>query len=548
MKAISILITGLFLALSLGAQDDMPEMWSTKMDHKIDYWGCDNGNWVGYGYTASNKDISVYENETGKVIWTKDFTDISKRLKKVDGIITIWEAKKIFLLDLKLGKEQVAVIDMLTGELLWESDRYKLKQQELITFIKEENGFLFTFKNENVFVNADTGEELWSTAKFKGKVGKYYYDDGFLTTINFVPSGLGALFSGYKNQIAKINMKTGELVWENTYIGRAGKKIVTKEWLYGLELIDDNLILYLNGLQVYDYKTGAQKWSAAFDYEIPVKAPGNATAFGVYGALPDPIITDEFVYVLDMSGKKKQHINKYERGTGRLVWKSQEISGGARVVPNMYLEDGKLILQIGGAVEIQGVFKQKDAEGNISYVSRVYDDNIKPYGVQAFNAEDGRLIWDSEKFKKGITNMLVYGENLIVCSGKELYSLKIHDGSENYIVDVKNGGVGNAVVILPYEEMIVVVGEKGVSTFKSSDGSLVAANKYKRSSVVDYTDNILILETAKSDIAAFDVADNCKYWSYNAKKGSSNSLTTDGEHVYVFEKKSVTRLHTTAKK
>src|SRR6056297_3858075 len=120
MKAISILITGLFLALSLGAQDDMPEMWSTKMDHKIDYFGCDNGNWVGYGYTASNKDISVYENETGKVIWTKDFTDISKRLKKVDGIIPVWESKKIFLLDLKFGKEQVAVVDMVTGNLLWD--------------------------------------------------------------------------------------------------------------------------------------------------------------------------------------------------------------------------------------------------------------------------------------------------------------------------------------------------------------------------------------------------------------------------------------------
>jgi hypothetical protein len=518
------------------------------MDHQIDFWGCDNGNWVGYGYTASNKDISVYENETGKVIWTKDFTDISQRLKKVDGIIAVWDAKKIFLLDLKLGKEQVAVIDMLTGELVWESDRYKLKQKELISYIKEENGFLFTFKDVNVFVNADTGEELWSTAKFKGKVGKYHYQDGFLTTINFIPSGLGALFSGYKNQIAKINMKTGELVWENTYIGRAGKKIITGQWLYDIEVLDDNVVLHLNGLQIYDYKTGAQKWSAAFNYEIPVKAPGNATAFGVYGALPAPIITDEFVYVLDMEGKKGQHINKYERGTGKLVWQSQEIEGGAKVVPNMYLEDNKILLQIGGTVEIQGVFKEKDADGNISYVSKVYEDNIKPYGVQAFSDEDGRLIWDSEKFKKGITNMLVYGEDLVVCSGKELYSLKIHDGSENYIVDVKNGGVGNAVVILPYKELIVVVGEKGVSTFKSSDGSLVAANKYKKASVVDYEGNILILETDKNDIAAFDVEDNCKYWAYNAKKGSGNSLTTDGKHVYVYEKKDVTRLYTTPQK
>jgi hypothetical protein len=418
----------------------------------------------------------------------------------------------------------------------------------MITYIKEENGFLFTFKDVNLFVNADTGEELWSTSKFKGKVGQYYYEDGYLTTVNFIPSGLIALFTGFKNQIAKINMKTGELVWENTYIGRADKKVVSGEWLFDIEVIDGNVILHLSGLQIYDYKTGAQKWSAAFDYQVPVKAPMNATAFGVYGALPDPIITEEFVYVLDMEGKKGQHINKYERGTGRLVWQSQEIGGGAKVVPNMYLEDGKLLLQIGGVVEIQGVFREKDAEGNITFTKRIYDENIKPCGVQAFSDDDGRLIWDSERFKKGITNMLVYGENLVVCSGKELYNIKIHDGEVNYQVDVKNGGVGDAVVVLPYDDMIVVVGEKGVSTFKSTDGSLIAANKYKRASVVDFHENILILETDKNDIAAFDVVDNCKYWAYNAKKGAGNSLTTDGKHVYVYEKKDVTRLFTTSQK
>ncbi|HKL02745.1 MAG TPA: PQQ-binding-like beta-propeller repeat protein, partial [Cryomorphaceae bacterium] len=465
-----------------------------------------------------------------------------------DGIIPVWESKKIFLLDLKFGKEQVAVVDMVTGNLLWDSDRYKLKKHEMISYVEEENGFLFTFKDVNVFVNADTGEELWSTAKFKGKIGEYIYENGFLTTVNFVPSGLGALFTGFKNQIAKINMKTGEIVWENTYIGRAEKKIITGEWLYSLELMNDNVVLMLNGLQVYDYKTGAQKWSAAFDYEVPVKAPANATSFGVYGALPAPIFTDEFVYVLDMSGKRQQFINKYQRSTGKLVWKSQEIKGGARVVPNMYLENDKIILQIGGIVEIQGIFKNRDADGNITYTRKVYDDNIKPYGVQAFSDEDGRLIWDSEKFKKGITNMLVYGENLVVCSGKELYNLKIQDGSENYVVDVKNGGVGKAVRILPYEDNIVVVGEKGVSTFKAEDGSLIAANKYKRASVVDFHENILILETDKNDIAAFDVADKCKFWAYNAKKGSGNSLTTDGKHVYVYEKKTVSRLFTTAQK
>ncbi len=544
-----ITFLALIFALQISAQEDMPAMWETKLEHSIDFYGCDNVDSDEYSYAASQKKISVINNSTGNVIWTKAFKEIAPRLRKIDEIITIWDAQKIFLLDLKMGKEQIAVIDMLSGELEWESDQYKLKKREMISYIKEEKGFMFTFKDINLFVDAETGAELWSTQKFKGTIGKYFYKDGFLTTVNFVPSGFMAMFTGFKNQIAKINMKTGEIVWENTYVGRAAKKIVTGEFLYELELRDSYLVLHMNGLQVYDYNTGGEVWSAAFNYGVPVKAPGNAVKFGVYGAIAAPVFTDTHIYVVDMSGKKQQYIHKYQRVTGKHVWTSQEISGGAKVVPNLYVVDGKVILQIGGIVEIQGVFKETstDSNGNkvVKYVKKVYDQKVKPYGVQAYSEEDGRLIWDSEKFKAGITNMYLHNEeNLIVSSGKALYSMKVHDGAVNYEVDAKNGGVGNVVQILDYADMIVVVGEKGVSTFNVNDGKLIAANKYKRASVVDFSENMLILETAKNDVAAFDVADDCKFWSYNAKKGSGNTLTTDGKHLYVFEKKSVTRLHT----
>lgn len=536
------------LTLTGFAQEDMQAVWTTKLGHQIDHYGCDDIGDLGYGYASDGKELSIYDNETGNILWTKKIKDIAPRLRKVDSFKAVWEAGALFLLDLKLGSEQVAVIDMKTGEPLWFSDQYKLKTGEMVTYISEESGFMFTFKDKNVFVDALTGAEKWSTSKFRGKVGKYYYQDGMLTTVNFIPSAFMALFSGFKNQIAKIDMKTGDILWENTYIGRAERKEITKEFVYDLDVKDNQVILKMNGLQVYDYKTGANLWSAAFEYEPPVKRPMNATSFGVYGAVPEPVFTDNHIYVIDMSGKRNQYINKYERKTGKLVWKSQEIKGGARAVPNMYVVDGKVILQIGGVVECQGVFKEKSGSGAdavITYVSRVYEENVKPNGVQAFSDEDGRLVWDSERFKKGITNMFLYNDDqLIVCSGKALYNMNVHSGEVNYEEDVKNGGVGNAVFILPYREYIVVVGEKGVSTFNITDGKLVAANKYKRASIIDYTGNMLVLETDKSDIAVFDVADKCKYLAYNAKKGSSTELTSDGEHVYVYEKKTISRLRT----
>lgn len=550
MKTTITTLLALLFSLAMYAQEDMKEMWSTKLGHQIDFYGCDDGGWVGYGYASDGKELTMYDNETGKILWTKKIKELAPRLRKVDAFDPVWEADALFLLDLKTGSEQVAVIDMKTGEALWFSDQYKLKNGEMVTYIREENGFLFTFKDRNVFVDALTGAEKWSTSKFKGKVGKYYYEDGFLTTVNFIPSEFIAMFSGFKNQIAKINMATGEIVWENSYIGRAERKTITGEFIYDIQVMDDQVVLTLNGLQVYDYKTGANLWSAAFEYDPPVKQPMNASRFGVYGAVPDPVFTDNYIYIVDMGGKKSQYINKYERKTGKLVWKSQEIAGGARAVPNLYVEDNKVILQIGGNVECQGVFKERSgvgADATVSLVKRVYQTNVKPNGVQAFNDEDGRLVWDSERFKKGITNMFLYDEDeLIVSSGKALYNMNLHKGEVNYEVDVKNGGVGNAVSILPYKDYIVVVGEKGVSTFNVKDGKLIAANKYKTANIRDYFENMLILETEKNDIAVFDVSDNCKYRSYNAKIGSSSELTTDGKSIYVYEKKSISRLFTTS--
>jgi len=164
------------------------------------------------------------------------------------------------------------------------------------------------------------------------------------------------------------------------------------------------------------------------------------------------------------------------------------------------------------------------------------------YYERSLHYSDSALSYLSEKTDQSL-RAAIYS-NMIVSSGKALYSMKIQDGEVNYEVDAKNGGVGNVTMILDNNGNVVTIGEKGVSTFNAETGALVAANKYKRASLREYTGNILILETPVQDIAAFDVADNRKYWKYNARKESASSLTDDGAYVYVMEKKTVTKLKT----
>ena len=544
------LLTPVLYLVALGAfaQAEMPIVFETKLDHKIEHTGTGTEE-RGYSYAASDKEITVFNNKTGAVRWTGKFKDLTPKLNKVDEITPFWESNVMFLFDRKMGKDQIACLDLSDGHLLWTTDKYQNITEENVVYIPELDGFAITLKDKLVWILARTGEERWATDKFKGVVGKYVVTkDSKLVMVNFMPSNLAALFTGFKNQIAKIDLVTGNILWENTYVGRAERKAVTRDFIYDLDVKDDKVFLRMNGMQVYDLNTGASLYSAAFDFtpEKLVGAPAGAQRFGVYGAVAEPVIVGDDLYVLDMSSKKSQYVKKYDRNSGKLLWTSPEIKE-ARAIPNMYVVGDKVLLQIGGNVEAQAYIRKQErqADGSTSTVEewRTWHPNVKPNGIQAFNTGDGSLAWESERFKKGITNAVVIDDKFIVCSGKELYSMDIATGAEKYVVPVAKGGVGNADQIMTYKDMVVVIGDKGVSTFSSKTGDLVAQGKYKKSDLEDYNGDRMILKTEGSDIACFNL-DDCTFKQFNARKGATTSLSTEGDFVYVYEKKNVTKLAT----
>ncbi|MFY9153810.1 MAG: PQQ-binding-like beta-propeller repeat protein [Prolixibacteraceae bacterium] len=544
MKKILTLALMLLSVAWAKAQEDMTTIWETKLPHQIQFSGTSlEGE---HSYAASDKEISLFDNNSGKIIWTRSFNDIAPKLRKIDELIPFWASNTIFLFDRKLGKDQIACFNLETGQSLWTTDKYQDVDESSITYIAEEDCFAITLKKELVYIRAQTGEELWSTEKFKGVVGQYYFNgtDHTLTMVNFKPTALEALFAGFKNQIARINLKNGEILWENTYIGLAEKKVITREPVYDLSVSDNKVFLRLNGMQVYDYKTGAKVWSAAFDFtpERVVGKPLGAKAFGVYGAVADPVVDGQDVYVLDMLSRSKQYVKKYDLNTGKLIWTSPEIKD-AKAIPGMTIVDGKVLLQIGGVVEKQYYKLVRVGEQWVKEIVVEFE-NVNPCGIQALNTSDGKLVWESERFRKGITNMITFNGNTIVCSGKALYSLDLATGKEKYEVPVAKGGVGLATQIQPFKnDVIVVVGEKGVSTFDVNSGDLLHSGKYRTSFLEDRVGNILVMKTDKADIGTFDL-NTCVYKDFKARTGASTTLSRDGNYVYVYEKKVVTKLST----
>lgn len=539
----------MFAATAMCAQDEMSLVWESKMDHRSEYKGTGLEGEV--SYVASDKEITVFKNSDGSTVWTGKFKDIAPNLRKIDELEPFWKSDVIFLFDRKVGKDQIACVDLNTGKLLWSTDKYQDVTDENLIYIREKNAFAMSIKKGLVLIDARTGEEFWQTALFSGVVGRYIYDadDETMTIINFKPAGLAALFAGFKNQIVRLDINTGKFIWEQKYVGQAERKILSREYLYEIDVVEDKVLLRLNGLQAFDYKTGKALWSAAFDFSpqgAARKPAGKVLKFGVYGAVADPVIAGDYIYVLDMSRKNKQYINKYDQYSGNLVWTSPEIKGGARAIPNMYVVGNRVVLQIGGLVEIQAQIETSVTVNGVTTKTRtnkISYENVKPNGVQAFDTETGEFAWDSERFKKGITNMLNIGDDIIVCSGKAYYGLKGSDGAELYERSIKDDGIGWANSIFEHKGKIVVVGAKGISFHDIKTGKLTASNKYKNSTLENIQGDILVMKTASADIAAFDLND-CSYREFKAKKDSHTWLSLTSEYVYIYESKKVKKVRT----
>jgi len=73
----------LLTALGLHAQADMPVLWETKLGHRCEFTGTGTEE-RGYSYAADDKEITFFDNKTGKTIWTGRFKDLTPKLNKVD--------------------------------------------------------------------------------------------------------------------------------------------------------------------------------------------------------------------------------------------------------------------------------------------------------------------------------------------------------------------------------------------------------------------------------------------------------------------------------
>jgi hypothetical protein len=566
-------------------------VWESEFENKatrLAVVNADGGLVVG----TDDNSASVLDKD-GKPIWNGDYKKLTtNKTNKSEYQYTQFKGDGgyLFLFDeRKLGTDRVACLDLKTGKELWNSEAYQNLipkgtkaeegadegELETVKYVNELDAFLISQKASVIMVNAKTGEKIWETNRFKGGVGKYIYDAkrNEIIMVNFKPTALGALFAGFKNQLVKINASNGDVVWDATFMGTIEKELVTRRAIIDLWVKGDKLFMYLDGLQVYDMANGQKIWSAIYENDMQGSS-GNSLIGGkkrskMYKTLAQPLFTDNAVYIVMLGTRDRtKYVEKHDLESGKLLWASEKITG-ALCMPHIYKVEDKILIQVGGKIEIQeqryeevssglsagmalGGYGGGSSKQWVSYTFWDYKDQKN--GVLAIDDATGKTAWRSEKFDKRITDFVINeSKTLFVGDGDEFYGYDIASGKQLFDVKHNDAKVGKAKDVIDFGDKVVVLSEKGLAAYNKKDGTRAYATEKIKG--VDYFyglgDNYFLRDQrdSKNIIYGIDMT-NGEIKGFVSSKGKGGSpiygdgidITADGEYIFAFKGKKVEKI------
>ncbi len=548
-------------------------VWESEFDNKATRLAlCDAGGDMIIG--TDDNSASVID-ASGKAIWSGDYKKLTtNKTNNSEFQFTIWKDKGgyLFLFDKRsIGKDRVAVLDLASGKELWNSELYQdlISQNaqegadqgelETVKYISELDAFLISQRNSVILVKANTGEKVWETNRFKGGVGKYIYNaaKNEIVMVNYKPTALGALFSGYKNQLVRINAANGDILWDATFAGAIEKELITRRAIVDMWIRNGKVFLYLNGLAVYNYDNGQKLWESVYDADMSadgIKLFGGGSHKKIYRAIADPLFTNDAVYLVILGGgNRSKFIEKHDLETGKLLWASEKITG-AYSMPNVYKASGRILLQIGGKVQVQE-YRKEGMGSDAHWVPYIYwDYKAQKNGVLAIDDASGKTSWRSEKFDKRITDLILDKDKTVfVGDGDEFYGYDIASGNQLFDVKHNDAKVGRATDVIDFDDKVVVLSEKGLAAYNKADGSRAYASEKIKG--VDYFyhigDNYFLRDqrNSKNIIYGIDMANGETKGSVESKgKGGSPKygdgidITDDGEYIFAFKGKKVEKI------
>lgn len=340
------------------------QLWSQKL-------GAD-AKWhqlTGLGTLLVGTDSALHsiDPETGAVMWKRADITKSNRNNAVEIHGTPYLAANNFA-GMGNSKITMQVLDFITGETLWSTPQ--VTGQYLDTLAAPSHGLVifvvqtYDAKDNGVYFRAydlETGAEKWSTKFCKSGGIPLHLADN---SGKFMPT---SDLSGYHDPLVE---------GDDMYLG------------------------YL-GIHCLDLNTGAIKWAAEFP-------PGNKGLKKTYAPLR---IAGDAIY-----GAGGGSVFAFNRHTGQQLWKSDRISSYAGLLK---ARNNAIVSQL----EVVGDKVFARYGGNFSNGQQVM--LMDPLGIIALRASDGEALYNVDKPKEGLTNLMVLPEinTVMFADAQHLYGI-----------------------------------------------------------------------------------------------------------------------------
>lgn len=353
------LVGAIWISSASAQKITFPLVWKSKSDNKTNFLTVcsSDGDEV---IATTKKEICVLNGNDGSRVWSGSLEKIAE-LKDSDYQKYMEDAGVIFVFNKKSGADQMVCIDTKTGKPLWSSEKYQGVGSNNLIYLKDLGAFGIYLKEGMDMLDARTGNLKWSISRFSGAIAKsmYFKDTKELLLLNYRPVSLKSFFSGFKNQLMLLNAETGEVKWVTEYKGIVESKIVTKDPVVSWQLAKgkDKLLVQLDGLQVFDLKTGNLIWNAELNMSLDKSNLLFNSEVQVYNAVAEPLINNDDVYMVEFSNKgHKKVLKKYDINSGKLIWTNEEIDSRKAIIPELVFVNGMVVAQIGGYVNRQSCF------------------------------------------------------------------------------------------------------------------------------------------------------------------------------------------------
>lgn len=504
----------------------LPEVWRKDVGRSmLKFFGNDSmANRIFY---SSKQKLFMLDAKTGNVNWSKVYSKIHPKLKTVDLVYPLWENGVLLVYD--ANSRILSGVDINYGELLWVNDNFKKLYRDNIIYMPYHEFFAIGFTDAILFLDAKTGKEKWMIPTLKSEIGKYLYipEKSCLTLVNLnYPDFYG---SPKEQQIMCINLEDGEVSWKTKFLWKIETEKVTGYPIVNLWYEQDKIILTMNNLKVFDLATGQLLLSAPYYEETsalitPHQQQG--LTYDVYQGVPPPKIVNNYIYVVEFKNKSRQYIKKYDLTTGELVWSTEELED-VTFLPRIDIVDNKVLLQIGGKVEIQ-----KKTPNQIKIEFKWYG----PFAVAVLDDSTGKILWRTQNLDNRITELINVDENVYFASGKYLFSVNLENGQINYRIPLK---ISKPIKLIRRNDNLILVFENGLLSYKLRDGSLNWSLPFKTKAFtstyyIDFKqyENILVMFMMNNFVRVFDIDQGKELgYAYLYK----HALSRDGSNLISYE-------------